>query len=400
MSRKTSTHQSYRTVQLKKHLFLYPWSGPIPVIKIRGKPAEMGLQHGKQTKDLIQKTVKGSWAAFPGILGISKDEISQEIQQYGEKIKQCHADFGPEMEGIANGADVSYDDIVFLNSQINMLVMHGGEKALSSLLCSSFAAWGKATRNGNVVAGHNDDGARATDQFLVLLEGKPDRGHRFWIPIVPGYLGYHTVANDSGFCAFGLGLEYGPKPEEARIGAPMWTIFRHLAQFADGVESGLEFIKRADNGMAGSFVLADKSRNSAIAHLAPKAISVVRPTGNHLTLTNHALAEDIKEHLQMREIPSSTHYRYESITKAVETRLGKIDYKSGTEIMSTHFDASTQKENPSGNTPCRHYEFDGRFAGTCRSAVVSLGKKDMKVLVALGNPCTATWVEVNAKYPN
>jgi hypothetical protein len=127
-------------------------------------------------------------------------------------------------------------------------------------------------------------------------------------------------------------------------------------------------------------------------------MSIVRPQGDYLTLTNHALEEEIKRHLVLREKPSSTHYRLESITKAVKSRLGKIDYKSGTEIMSTHFDASVGAENPSGNTPCRHYEFDGRFAGTCRSAVVELGKKEMKVLVALGNPCTATWVEVDSKY--
>jgi hypothetical protein len=398
MSRKTNTSRSYRTLQLNKGRYLYPWSGPIPIVKVRGKPNEMGLQHGKQKKELIQKTVSGTWDALPGIIGLTKDEIVREVMQYGEKIRECHADFGPEMEGIADGADVSYDDIVLLNSAINMLAMHGGEKALAALLCSSFAAWGKATRSGNVVAGHNDDGSRATDQYLVLLDAKPENGHHFWIPIVPGYLGYHTVANDSGFCAFGLGLEYGPKPEESRIGTPMWTIFRHLGQFQGDVESGIDFLSKVDRGMAGSFLMADKSRSGAIVHMAPQSMSVVRPQGDYLTLTNHALEEDIKRHLVLREKPSSTHYRLESITKAVKSRLGKIDYKSGTEIMSTHFDASVGAENPSGNTPCRHYEFDGRFAGTCRSAVVELGKKEMKVLVALGNPCTATWVEVDSKY--
>lgn len=398
MSQNRLPRKAYRIVPLERERYLYPWSGPIPVLTVRGRPSEMGFQHGTRMKELIQKTVQTTWQMLPGMLGITKEEIGREIKEYDVKIRECHADFGPEMQGIAEGADVSYDDIVLLNSQINMLVTHGGEKALAALLCSSFAAWGGATRNGDLIAGHNDDGSRATDQYLALLDAKPENGHHVWIPIVPGYLGYHTVANNSGFCAFGLGLEYGPKPDEARIGTPMWVIFRHLGQFEDSVESGIDFLRKADTGMAGSFLMADKSRNAAIVHLAPGAMSVVRPEHDYLTLTNHALEEGIKRHLVLRESPSSTHYRLASITKAVKSRLGEIDYKAGTEIMSTHFDASLGRENPSGNTPCRHYEFDGRFAGTCRSAVVQFGKKGMKVLVALGNPCTATWVEVNSHY--
>jgi len=78
MSHKTT---AYRIVQLNKGRYLYPWSGPIPVVKVHGKPIEMGLQHGKQMKELIQKTVKDTWDVLPGIIGVTKDEIAREITQ-------------------------------------------------------------------------------------------------------------------------------------------------------------------------------------------------------------------------------------------------------------------------------------------------------------------------------
>jgi isopenicillin-N N-acyltransferase like protein len=380
---------------------LYPWSGPIPVIQVSGKPYELGRQHARAASERIRKNVSDTWTFLEKFLGCSKSDLNADLKAYDEKIRQCHPSFANEIEGLADGASVSYDDIVLLSSHINILHSRGGLKGLEGLLCSSFTAWGNATRNGSVVIGHNDDGVRFTDQFLVLLDAVPSEGFRFACPLVPGYLGYHTIVNNSGFCVVGNALENGPRENEIRVGIPMWVIFRYLGQFVSNVKDGIEFLRKVDNGIAGSFLLADKCGDSVIFHLTPNANAVIRPKRkdqNFLTLTNHCLVTELQQHLQLRPRPSSTYFRYSSITKAVKEKVGKIDLDTGSEIMSTHYDTSIGKENPSGNTPCRHYEFEGKFAGTCRSAVVDLGKKRLKMIVGLGNPCTATWVEVSMQY--
>lgn len=370
----------------------------MPVVRVKGSYREMGIQHGKQTKKLIHRAVKHVWATFPSLLNISKSQISHDLAQYDQNIKRLNGGFEDEIGGLAEGADVSHEDIVLLNSQYDILLMRGDEKVLQALLCSAFAAWGNATSNGDLVAGHNDDGARFTDQFLVLLDASPKVGHDFCEPVIPGYLGYHAVANDAGFCAFGNSLENGPVREEARIGTPIWVIFRHLAQFVNNVESAVQFLRDADTGTAFSFLLTDRGRNAAIVHRTPRDIVVIRPKEDYLVITNHALVDEVKPHLMLREAPSSTHFRFESMKKAVKGKLGKINERTGIEIMSTHYDSSVGEESPSGNTPCRHYEYDGRLSGTCRSAVIKLGRRQLTLLVALGNPCTAQWVEVNMKY--
>jgi hypothetical protein len=302
------------------------------------------------------------------------------------------------MEGVAAGAAVSYEDVVLLNSQYDLIIMRGGEKALQSLLCSAFAAWGEVTRHGEMICGHNDDGGRFTDQFLVLLDAKPREGYRFLVPTVPGQLGYHTIANSSGFYASGNSLEIGPKPEEAKIGVPMWAIFRHLAQFESSVDEAIQFVKNVESGITLTFLLADRDCNVAIAHKSPSNCAIIRPTTDYICVTNHALADEIKSHLLLRNNPSSTHYRLESIGKAVKGSAGRIDPDVAMEIMGTHYDASVGRENPSMNTPCRHGEYEGKLAGTCRSAVVQLGRKQLTFRVALGNPCTAKWVETRLSY--
>jgi isopenicillin-N N-acyltransferase-like protein len=401
---KEEEKESWKVLKPKQEKYLYPWSGPIPVVTVRGTPYELGREHGTKCKERIPKTVAETWDGLVKYLGCKKSDIQEDLEIYSEKIRGCHPSFVKEMEGVGDGARVSYDDIVLLNSQINILHERGGMKGLEGLLCTSFTSWGGGTKNANLIMAHNDDGVRFTDQFLVLLDAKPSEGHRFAVPIIPGYLGYHTMANDSGFCAVGNGLEQGPLPKDIRKSVPMWTIFRYLAQFVDNVDDGIKFLKKVDNGIAGSFLLGDRSGSAALIHLAPNSIEVLRPKNGdkkYLAMTNHALVERIKKDLLLRKNPSSTHYRYESINKAIRQHLGKIDSQTAMEIMSTHYDASVHKDNhPSGNTPCRHYEYESKFAGTCRSAVMEVGERELKMYVALGNPCTGSWVELDLKYNN
>jgi isopenicillin-N N-acyltransferase-like protein len=398
---KRKESQSWRVLKSKQENYLYPWSGPIPIFTVQGSPYELGKEHGAKCKQRILKNVSDTWDGLLQLLSCKKSDIVDDLQVYSEKIRECHPSFESEMEGVADGAGISYDDIVLLNSQINILYERRGANAFEGLLCSSFASWGGGTKDGRLIMGHNDDGSRFTDQFLILLDARPREGYRFVVPIIPGYLGYHTIANESGFCAVGNGLENGPRAKDIRKGVPMWTIFRYLGQFVDNVNDGVDFLKKVDNGISGSFLLGDKKGNAALVHLAPNSIEVIQPKNSdkYLAMTNHALVEAIKKDLVLRNNPSSTHYRYQSLTRAIKHNLGNIDSNAARSIMSTHYDASVGKENhPSGNTPCRHYEFESKFAGTCRSAVIEFGDRQMKMYVALGNPCTASWVELDMKY--
>ena len=110
------------------------------------------------------------------------------------------------------------------------------------------------------------------------------------------------------------------------------------------------------------------------------------------------ITDEIRSHLVLRKKPSSTHYRLESIGKAVKENVGKIDAAVAMRIMSTHYDPSVSEDNPGMNSPCRHGEYEGKLAGTCRSAVIKLGKKQLTLRVALGNPCIAKWVGVGLPY--
>jgi isopenicillin-N N-acyltransferase-like protein len=95
----------------------------MPIVRVWGNYREMGIKHGQQTKDLIQRAVRNAWTMLPTLLGMSKSDVAQDLNEYGQKIKTLHAGFSSEMEGVANGAAVSYEDIVLFNSQYDLMIM-------------------------------------------------------------------------------------------------------------------------------------------------------------------------------------------------------------------------------------------------------------------------------------
>ena len=62
-------------------------------------------------------------------------------------------------------------------------------------------------------------------------------------------------------------------------------------------------------------------------------------------------------------------------------------------MLSSHYDVSRKREEASEHTPCRHMEFENKFAGTCRSLVATFprGSPETQVDVCLGNPCYGHW---------
>ena len=77
-----------------------------------------------------------------------------------------------EMKGMAAGAKVDFRDILFLNItyEISVPAVMGG--------CTSFAAAGQATVNGQVIAGQNFDFIKPWEDYLLLLKMKPAPGPR------------------------------------------------------------------------------------------------------------------------------------------------------------------------------------------------------------------------------
>lgn len=379
-----------------KELFqnAYPWQGTMPVLEISGEPYEMGYEYGQQCKYIINNYSLKFINQLAEITGVSIEKLEDESLKYEKEIKsQIGEEYINEMKGIAAGADVDYLDILILNCGWDLLNSLPTPETHPHYMCSSFSAYNEDTENSNLICGHNDDGGRFIDQFLVLLKVHPNNGNSFVAPVVPGYIGYHRMWNSKGTVIFGLSLENGCKNEVFDYNIPMWVVHRYLIQYKDNTGQIAEGLKEFSPPTAFNFLVSDSKKEVKICHVSANKIVEYKPEETFYVLTNHALNDDIKPYVILREHPSSTDYRYETVFNHIQNNKGKINVDVGKSALSSHNDSSNGKIIPSPNTPCSHHEYNNKMTGTVSSVVIELKEDRLEANVSLGNPCENRWIK-------
>lgn len=384
---------------------LFPWAGPMPILHLQGSPREMGERHGQECGRWIGRVAEHYWQVLQASpLAIPHREILKGIREIEALIVEHTGEaYLEEIRGIADGAGVTYDDIFVLNCAYDLMVSRGdpavrGEKhsrfeRLASG-CSSFVAWGRATKGGRVIGTHNDDGPRYPGQFQVIRIVRPEEGFSFISPSMVGRLAQHSTMNSQGLLVVGTALDNGTKEHVEEAGLPLSVIFRHLSQHCSTTAEAVQTLERLPLIVAGNYLFADRSRTVELIQATPLHRVSVKPEpgDQHVHVTNHALVEEIKPYLDLRPL-GSTHYRYQTLERDIHAEYGRIDKDVAKGIMSSHYDWSAHARRPCENSPCRHHEFSGEWGGTNRCSMWDLD--DLTAEVALGNPCTADWVSVS-----
>ena len=89
-----------------------------PVITVAGKPSEMGRQHGSLLRERIQRTVAGMREQ------VGPESYRASPEGFRETLAYCRMkapELVAEMEGIAEGAAVDFDDVFRLNAHLDLV---------------------------------------------------------------------------------------------------------------------------------------------------------------------------------------------------------------------------------------------------------------------------------------
>ena len=94
----------------------------MPVFTIRGKNhRERGVDYGVQCKELIQGVLERYIRFFNGgHTAVSWDEAKVISKEFLPFIRSYSPELLDELEGIAQGADVEFDDLLTLNSRLKL----------------------------------------------------------------------------------------------------------------------------------------------------------------------------------------------------------------------------------------------------------------------------------------
>ncbi len=144
-----------------------------PHVRVQGGHRERGRQYGEQARDRVRRSIEAYDEVFANYAGWRWDDVRNEAQRYVEPIERFDARYLEEMRGIAEGAGVTFEDVLGINVRTEVM----------------FAA--KARRAGRREA------SRRVQRFRGSARGERDGSHAGWPGIGTGSFTPSTPSSSS-----------------------------------------------------------------------------------------------------------------------------------------------------------------------------------------------------------
>lgn len=152
-----------------------------PLLEVGGTPYEMGLQHGTTLKPVIERSIEvmGELLAVP--LKVACAYATQSIPYCREQAPELME----EMQGIAEGAELAFEEIFALNASLDMMLSGRKVRDYAGPDCWTAAV---TQTGGTYVLWSAEDTARWFDA-CILLKGQPRDGQPFLLWTFAGFVG-------------------------------------------------------------------------------------------------------------------------------------------------------------------------------------------------------------------
>jgi isopenicillin-N N-acyltransferase-like protein len=156
-------------------------SGQYPHVRVEGEPRERGRQYGEQAREHVLRSRAAYEEVFGHLASWSWDKVTGEAVRYAPSIRAFRPEYLEEMQGMAEGSGLPFEDILALNARSEVMFSAKARLALSRPVagageCTAFASLPEGP-GGHVLLGQNWDWLLHSFDTVVVLEaqqiGKP-----------------------------------------------------------------------------------------------------------------------------------------------------------------------------------------------------------------------------------
>ncbi|MBS3182917.1 C45 family autoproteolytic acyltransferase/hydolase [Leucobacter manosquensis] len=264
----------------------------IRVLEVSGTPRERGRQYGAGASDLIAAAIGYYSEALTQQTGMTWAEITESAAQWLPVSERLAPHLVDEMRGIAEGAGVSFLEIVTLNVRGEFVYNHQTRSAESAAAdderdavdgCTSFFLTGQASGTGHTLVGQNWDWRTLTAGTTLVLRIVQDPLPTVIMQLEAGQVGRHG-ANSAGIAlnANGLGGSFG-----SETGLPQ-TIIRRLVLDRNDLAGALKTLVKTRPHIASNALLAHRSGYGIDLETTPHGVDWIFPDAQGVIAhTNH-----------------------------------------------------------------------------------------------------------------
>lgn len=339
-------------------------------IILRGTSYERGLQHGLLLGPQIREFLADNRARINSIrtVPLSDEEIDHVLNSYGPVIAAELPEIAQELQGLAEGADISYKDALLLQLRMELINMQATDEAEGD--CSTIAIH----QNNQRISGQTIDLPGDLTDLGYVFRSRTDapQDPEILMYSFAGLLGYMGLNSAGLSININMVLSANWQP-----GIPPYLLVRHMLNKRSVNECKQELL-RIKAGSSRSFILSDQEQ-LVNAELTGTHISFLND--NCLLHTNHFLHEQCKEEDIMHFLfRNSSIKRLELLKQLLPKNLESVTPELLFDILSDH------TLYPVGI--CAHDENNIRRSATVAAVVMQPVLYEMQV--RKGYPCQAS----------
>ena len=350
-------------------------------IHLKGNHYEMGRQHGLQSREsrpLILAAIEARFAEQ----GEDDERFAPLLRETLNTLEALDPPLLEVIRGQAEGLNLDLDtllryDVAFYYYTGGVL-LYPGDVLLTEMAeaCSTWAATGEATRDGESILVKNRDQQPEHLALQVAVMAEPDVGYRY---------AYVTSAGSPGvFCAgmneVGLAVaDTAVASRDVGPGIPDYSLMMHVLEEHNSVPSALDYLKATTRMGRNNLILADAGGDLAVFEIGHKNYGVIHPDGPILVNTNHFVSPEMKDSFVDVNPPAlkgNSLHRYERLTKELMAAWGEIDVPFARRLMAQHGSPL--------DSLCRH-PVNGQRGRTISTTIFL--PVERAFLACLGNPC-------------
>jgi predicted choloylglycine hydrolase len=307
-----------------------------------GDPLEIGLNTGALSDSLLKKQER---IFFSKIQDIVPSKFQQKLLRhflkwYNRKLYlNVPEEYQTEIFGVSQYTSPDFNNIApQYQRSLYLHAAHDIGHALQDLAlvgCSSFAAWGEKSEDGNLILGRNFDfyvnDAFAENKIVAFIN--PKEGNKFMMITWPGMIGAVSGMNEKGLT---VTINAGKSEIPLIAKTPISILTREILQHAKNINEAIAIAKKRAVFVSESIMLGSAEDNKAVLiEVTPQKMDVYEtPNSNQLFCSNHFQGEDLKNEKRNRFQMANSHseYRMEKM-KELFSQNPKIDPKIASEIL-------------------------------------------------------------------
>jgi len=293
------------------------------VLELSGTPEKMGEAHGQLLGAEVRRVVKDVLNPDPD------DERFKRIMAGTKVMERFQPEpYRRELAALAKASGADYLELVAL--QLFGDAERGkapagepapGQKVLGQQ-CTSFAAFGPATRGGELICGRNFDyWYESVNKYAALvIHYRPAKGRSFvtvsWAGVINGW----TLMNDAGLVAAN---NNGYGSDESLEGVSTCFLQRLAVENAATVDEALEIVKRGPRAVGTVLLLAGAKPPAACeVEFDHASVAVRRAENGWVAAANGFRALGLARPLGPEESATG---RYGALAELIRANHGRID---------------------------------------------------------------------------